>query len=539
MFESFTRTKFTSLIEKDPNSIYDIKYDSLIIDIYSGDVKVINFSITPRQHILDSLQKNNIPRKFVIDFKMGDFKLHNIELIKFLKGGDIEVDAIRFKNIEGEVYVNDTLKLRNTTTLSDDILSNSFISALIHEVEIQNGSFKWFNTTSDTINVLSFENFNLNIEELYSDTAMMKKVRGVTLEEMHFSFGNLQNKLIKNYTVTSDRISFNSEENIYSATNTQMIPSQEKVDSRNFFKLQISQIDLAGINYDSLIQKDLFLINKVFIKEPNFTYIRPPQHLQKDTLRFLPAVTFKNIPIPIRIDSIQIHNGYLNYLKHGYGEPLLSFDISRILVNGYNFTSDPGLMEPSKTFNVGGSLLFFKETPVYMNFTFLMTDLYNSYKIHGVIDTLHGESLNQIIKNPFKIRVQSGTFNKMTFNINGNDTVAIGDFKVDYTDLKLEALTINEKDFTDVKRKGFNTFLVNTLARKKNDPVRSSFNEGIIYLDRDDHQTFLDFNLSALMNGLVTSVIPESKGFIVPKEERKALKQEQKEEKKDQRKEGK
>ena len=169
-----------------------------------------------------------------------------------------------------------------------------------------------------------------------------------------------------------------------------------------------------------------------------------------------------------------------------------------------------------------------------MDFTFPLTDPYNSYSIKGTIGSLQAEDLNSIIKNPYKIRALSGTFNKMDYIINGNDTLASGDFEVDYTDLKLESLKINEKDFTDVKRKGFNTFLVNTIAKKKNDPAKSSFTKGIIYQDRDDHLTFLDFNLNALLSGLVTSIIPEAKGFIVPKEERKAIRQDQKEERKEQ-----
>jgi hypothetical protein len=207
--------------------------------------------------------------------------------------------------------------------------------------------------------------------------------------------------------------------------------------------------------------------------------------------------------------------------------------LHNINIKGYNFATKPDLMGESKTFSIGGSLRFFNEAPVYMDFTFPMTDPLNSYSINGKIDTLQATLLNSIIKNSFKIRVTSGTFNQMAFNINGNDTLARGDFNVDYQDLKLEALKINEKDFTDVKRKGFNTFLVNTLAKKKNDPAKSSFTKGVIYLDRDDHMTFLDFNLNALLSGLATSIIPEAKGFIVPKEERKVIKQDQREQKKE------
>lgn len=537
VIEMYTRTKLSSLIEKDPNSIYDIKYDSLIIDIYSGNIEVINFYVSPRKQIIDSMRKHKIPRKFIIDFKMGDFILDNLEIIDFLWSGDIELDGLLFEDVEGIVYVNDTLDVSNSTTVSDDILSSAFISAFLHEVRLNNGSFQWFKTTSDTIKELSLENFNFNIEDLYSDSSMIKKARGVELSELNFSMENFENRLVKNYTLTSERISFDSEKNIYSISYPKMIPTDEKVSTQNYLSLHVKQIDIAGINYDSLLIKDILILNKVHISSPKFTYIRPPQKLQKDTLRELPATTFKNIPIPLHIDTLMIEHGVFDYLKHGYGEPLVKFDIHQIHIEGYNFSTDPDLMDEPKTFTVGGNVMFFNEAPVKMDFTFPITDPYNSYDIVGTIDALPAESLNSIIKNSFKIRAVSGVFNKMEFNIHGNDTLARGGFEVDYADLKLEALKINEKDFTDTKRKGFNTFLVNTLAKKKNDPERSSFTEGIIYLDRDDHLTFLDFNLNALLSGLVTSVIPEAKGFMVPKEERKAIRQEQRIEKKEQRKE--
>ncbi len=181
MLERYTRAKLSSLIEKDPNSIYDINYDSLLIDIYSGNVEVLNFSITPRKQVIDSLNKYSIPRKYIIDFKMGDFKLNNLEIIDFFMRGNIELDGLSFKNVDGKVYVNDTLDFNNSTTVSDDILSNKFVSALLHEVQLKNGSFKWFKTDTDTINALSFENFRIDIKELYTDSAMMKTARGVQI----------------------------------------------------------------------------------------------------------------------------------------------------------------------------------------------------------------------------------------------------------------------------------------------------------------------------------------------------------------------
>ncbi len=56
------------------------------------------------------------------------------------------------------------------------------------------------------------------------------------------------------------------------------------------------------------------------------------------------------------------------------GNHLLQFDMHKINIQGYNFASDPDLMAESKTFNVGGSLMFFNKTPVRWISAFPLTD---------------------------------------------------------------------------------------------------------------------------------------------------------------------
>jgi len=524
----FTKNKLESLVNQDPDRLYDITYDSLKIDIYSGNISVFDFSIKPRKQILDSLAENNIPRKIVIDFHLGDFKLIDIELIKFLKSGEIELDAVLFENLTGKVYVNDTLKAENSVTVSTDLLTQSFISTLLHKVELKNGSLDWINTVNDSSINLSFDNFYVHMADLYTDSAMIKKPHGIAIDEISFSFENFQNKLVKNYIVKSKKVTFNSFDNKYSIVEPEMIPTQEKVDSQNYLKLHVSEVELIGINYDSLLYNDHLLVDRVRIKEPQFTYVRPPQRLQKDTLRFLPAYTFKSIPIGLYIDTIEIRNGLFDYLKHGYNEPLVKLDAHNLNVDGLNFSSDPKLMPEDKTFYVTGSGLFLNEAPLLLKFRFPITDPHSTFFIEAEMDTINAESLNQIVKNSKQFMIKSGIINRMTFNINGNDTLARGTLNIDYKNLKLQAIKVNEEDFTDVKRKGFNTFLMNTFAKTKNDPARTSFKEGIIYLERNDNWTFLDYSLDAMMTGILTSMVPEAKGMVVPKEERKAIKKENK-----------
>jgi hypothetical protein len=228
------------------------------------------------------------------------------------------------------------------------------------------------------------------------------------------------------------------------------------------------------------------------------------------------------------IDTIEIRNGLFDYLKHGYNEPLVKLDVLNLNVDGLNFSSDPELMSEDKTFYVTGSGLFLNEAPLLLKFRFPITDPYNTFYIDAEMDTINAESLNQIVKNSKQFIIKSGTINRMTFNINGNDTLAHGGLHIDYENLKLQAIKVDENDFSKVKRKGFSTFIMNTLAKTKNDPAKSSFKDGVIYLVRNDNWTFLDYSLDAMMTGILTSMVPETKGMIVPKEERKAMKKKSK-----------
>ncbi len=513
--------KLTALIRNDPERLYDITYDSLKIDIRKGNVRIVNLMMVPRKEISDSLSFPPRQHKYSVNIQLGKFEMLDFHWMKFLRTNKIVVEEFRLSDLMVRYYLTGNTPIKKQPSFGQDILDQKFISAETKLIELINGNLRMFTIREDTSLALSFDSLKLRFTEFYSDSTLLKKPIGYKLEEVDLSLMNLRNELVKNYEVICDKISFNSRDNLFSLKRIQMNPSQEKRDSKNWLKLKVSSLDASGINYDSLLSSGTILINRLLVDEPDFTYVRPVERLQKDTIRYLPGITFKNIPIPLAIDTIEIQKGHFDYLKHGHREPMIRLKSTDIHVQGLFFSSDPVRLNKNKTFYVSGTTRFLDEAGLTMNFTFPLMDPVNTFVIKGTMDTLDARSLNPIIKNSKKIEINNGIINNLQFKITGNDTLSTGSLQIDYHDLKLVAIKVNEGDFTETQQKGFLTGILNIVARSKNDPDKTSFTEGVIYLERDPYYTFLDYSLESLMTGVLTSMVPESKMFIKPKKSKK------------------
>jgi len=521
LLESIINRELKALIRIDPNRLYDFTYDSLDIDIYKGNVFAKNLKVIPRKEVIDSLLKIGQVKKFIVTANLEKFEMVNFDWIEFIRTGAIDVDVISLAEVDISYYLNQNAIVKKEASLGNDILDQDFISAKTNLFELINANYRLYKIKEDTTLALSFDSLQIRFTNFYSDSALIHQPIGYELEEVDLAIFNIENNLIKDYRVSSEKLAFNSTDNLFSINGIQMIPSPQKVDSKNWLQLNVSSLKAHGLDYDSLLYYGHIILKEIELEKPQFTYVRPVERLQIDTIRILPATTFKRIPIPVAIDTIDLLQGRFDYLKHGYNEPMISISATDINVKGLFFSTDPVLLNKNKTFYISGSTKFLEEAELILHITFPLTDPVNTFIIKGKMDTLNARSLNPIIKNSKQLAVADGVINSLQFEITGNDTLSTGALDIDYRNLKLVALKVNENDFTDIRQKGFLTGLLNTVTKTKNDPNKSSFTEGIIYLERDPYFTFLDYSLESLMTGILTSMVPESKLFMKPKKSNK------------------
>jgi hypothetical protein len=294
----------------------------------------------------------------------------------------------------------------------------------------------------------------------------------------------------------------------------EMNPDPDKIQSENYLHLKKSDLLLSGWDYKALLTNKEVRINRFEITGPEFSFVKPFEKIKKIVTRVLPATTFRSIPLLLSIDTLQIRTGVFEYIKHEYQEPKIHLLATHISLDGLYFCTDPEKMDKPKTFYITGSTRFMDAAPLELRFRFPLDSQNNPFHIQGKMRELEATNLNKIIKNVTFVMVKSGYIQSMNFQINANDTLATGNLKMDYTNMKLQAVKVNEDDFTQTQNRGFMTWVLNTVIKSKNDPAKNSYSEGVIQVSRDTTRTFLDYNLECLMAGLLTCMVPESKTFL-------------------------
>jgi hypothetical protein len=521
IIESYLNLKIASLFRNDPSSLYQIKYDSLKIDIYSGDLRVNNLSIKPRKKVLDSLLQTDLEQNQIIDAELAYVSVIDLKWYRFLKTGNIELDKIELLDGNVTFYNLYSEKNEKKVSIGNDIFTSDFKSALIHEFDLERADFLYYQIGEDTVQTLSFQNLNLGFSNFYSDSALLKTRRGFNIKNIRLSLDSIETRLVKNYTVQCDLMSFMSLKNQFILKGIRMLPDQERVDMQNYLQLEVNEMDLFRLNYDSLLNHGQIIAERINIVDPYFNYVRPPERLQKDTIRFLPATTFNRIPFPIAIDTLEIRGGTFDFLKHGYNEPTVDLIAEEISLDGLFFSSDPIKLGKNQTFYLSGRAKFLEQSMVDLQFVFPLLHPRDSFTVNLQMDTLDAVRLNPVLKNGKGIKLNQGSINRLKMALFGTTLEASGHLAMDYSNLKLEIVKIDENDFSQSSKKGFLSFMVNTLTKSNNEAGRSSFNEGIIYLERKENYTFLDYTLESLMTGVITTMVPESKGFIKPKDRKK------------------
>ena len=521
IIESYLNIRIASLFRNDPSSLYSISYDSLKINIYSGNIMVKNLKIRPRQNILDSLLANNPYEKNVLDANISHIGLVDLKWVEFLKTGEVELDKIEFYGGTVKHYHFMGQKNQRPLSIGSDIFTPNFKSALIHKFDLDQATFQYFRVQKDTVESLSFKGLSLSYEEFFTDSTLLKNRPGFNIRNIHLQVDSLVTGLVKNYTIHCDHLSFASKANQFKFSGIGMTPSKEKIADQNYLKLRVKEMELYKLNYDSLIHKGMVLADRINITEPYFNYVRPPQKLQKDTTRVLPATTFRNIPFPIAIDTLAIRGGTFDFLKHGYGEPTVDLIAENLSLDGLFFSSDPVLLNKNNTFYISARAIFMKQAAIETQFVFPLLHPKDSFAVNLRMDTLDAHRLNPILKNGKGIMMNAGRINQLKMALFGTSEKATGHLSMDYQNLKIEVVKIDETNFANSSKKGFLTFMVNTLAKSNNTKERSSFNEGIIYLEKAENDTFLDYTLESLMTGVITTMVPESRAFFKKKEKKR------------------
>ena len=102
IINGFVENEITNQLNNNPNSLYEVQFDKINTNIYTGSINVKNLSIQPVDSVLKELSAENI--KKLLSAEIQTFKIKHINIFQFLRNSKVEISAVVIKNMMVDYY---------------------------------------------------------------------------------------------------------------------------------------------------------------------------------------------------------------------------------------------------------------------------------------------------------------------------------------------------------------------------------------------------------------------------------------------------
>ncbi len=530
--ERLVEKNLESYIDTSPERLYDYAYESIDIDVYSGSVYLKGVSMEPRQFAMDSIAQDKI--KVLMSVEVEELALEDLELYNLLMEDIIEVGELKIINPRFRYIFNNLVESKPSTFVMSNIFSEQLDYALIHDFSIENASISMEEIHSKDSSYVSLDSTFLNVTEVFIDENTADHIQPFNYNSLMVSAVNLTGTFVENYNIGAKSLSINSSESSIKVNSFHFLPKAfnlldtSKQFDRSVFIINAHEITISSLNFFTWDSLGRMEIDKIAILEPSIKVSMDRRWLKPMHERLLPAANIRGIPVPLKLDSVEVKDGDVYYKEiFTDGKPPLELNFGQVYASLQNISNDTSILESNPNLLFFANTLFLDSGKLDIKAAFPILSPVDSFNMRVKMDTMPLTVLNPILEGQMKVNVE-GDINALEMNFGATRHRSIGTLAFDYSGLKLELLKIKEtKTGEKVKKEWLLNALVNPILRSNNNRDKDNFKEGIVDYERPLDISFFGLIWQSLKAGLMTTVVPEKK-HAVEKKEKKELKKEEK-----------
>jgi len=562
---------FNSNIASD---VYELKFEKLSVNFLSGDVKVFNVKLQPREKPLHNYPYINSSFSLTTQKMI----LENVELKTLIRFNKLVLEKIEITEPEVELVIEDKIPIflpfKDTTAVAAKEEKNnkkSIESFFLKEFDMIDASLHTTNSAKERefkvqkLNIslrdimidqqpgkdmVSYKSFGLSVGEFTGD--LRKKSRHISFKDFkinieslsveqtpdtaiyHFDDFSTGLKELDIQTIDSlFRLTMRSFDLSYkdrsiNLSDVSFKPNVSEATLQARFKYQNTQfsgtvgtLNLSGVNFDSLIYKRKIFIDEIILDKVSASLFKDkskpvdptnfPQYLGQ---------SIKAVSLPLLIKKVKGTNVNLVNKERNPDGSYATANVNRATLEVKNITnlssSDVLLL------NVNAYI----ENKAHVNLSLGFSYVQPQFSFNGRIEKFNLPDLNPLIQAYTPASVNKGVLDEMTFSGNVYRTGSSGTMKFLYHDLDIEIeLEGKAKWKSDVLAFGANTILPSA------NPASATIPPRVVnfHAERDMHKSFVNITIKSLLAGLKETM-------IMSKENKKAFRAEKKEAKKEARK---
>ena len=275
--------------------------------------------------------------------------------------------------------------------------------------------------------------------------------------------------------------------------------------SRTDLHLEILKID--GISFHDLLKDHALHARKIQLYKPYVDIYSNKQLPVPPADKYvpLPQEALMKASMPIRIDSIQLLEGYLNYTSlNPNADTEGNIDFHNTYLSVYNITNIDSMLEKNATMSMDLYAHVRNSGRIDVHFDFPLRDPEYTFYWNGLLNSMTASQANSYTLPVLNFKIEEGNIDYIKFNLTSNNDISTGTVECSYTGLKARVIDQDEQ-----KEKKFLTFLANALAIKRNNiPGTNNFIVGEVAYRREKHRAFEHYVWISLEHGILYTLLP-------------------------------
>ncbi|MCK9204243.1 MAG: hypothetical protein M0P58_07395 [Bacteroidales bacterium] len=381
----------------------------------------------------------------------------------------------------------------------------------IRSLDVNQATVKLDVWKDDSLRSYNLDNIHLAVSRFHYDSATcahpekspLFNAEDITLMTPGFS-GVTSDSM---YTWKFSRFGFSTRAQTVYLDSVSLTPNFNRYDfSRKLgyqtdrFIVRIPRIDLEKLDFRDLITGQQLTTERIRLKGFSFEAYRdkrvpfPPWQRPP-----LPRQVFMKSPIPLKIDTLLVTDGFAAYEEQTGDEP------GRIFFDHLNLALT-GIAPQTSFVDAHGATTFMGEAPIEAWFHFLMDSPRDSMIIKATIGEMELKEVNPMLTRLVPASISGGDAKKTEIGpIWMNDSVATGNLVMYYNNLAIK-LKPTENGTWPLIRTALLTELINLMIPENNPSDSGRLRTGLIYFERDRTKGFFNFVWKSVLSGIKSNV---------------------------------
>jgi hypothetical protein len=274
----------------------------------------------------------------------------------------------------------------------------------------------------------------------------------------------------------------------------------------DYYNIDISNIKLSGIDINKLFNESIIDVQQANLNLSLKVYNDRTLPVNNDSkVGKYPQQLLQKLKIPLYIKQANIANSYISYRERALATKEVG-DILFTNVSGtvYNITNIPGYIKINPVLTMKGSGLFLNTGKSETEWNLRLDSDKGEFGMTGHVGKMDAAAFNKV-SIPLGMTAVKGQINDVKFTMTGNDYNAQGKLTMLYSNLKIEALKMDEKG-DSMKAKKLENIVSNALV-KDNNPSKGVARSADFAYKRDLNKSFFNLVWKSLFDGVGKTVM--------------------------------